>query len=127
MRRSVFPSFLSVFLAYTLDQERSLPLPRLGMHQRYSLTVRVSGTVGRFRLTFNSVDKSSRPLWSVIAILMFAPLAYVNVVAAGSTVCKWYFPLPGMGFELIESIVNWLVALSGLSTIFTWLAICLCQ
>ena len=97
------------------------------MHQRYLLMVRASGTVGSVRLTFDSVDKSSRPLWSVIAILIFAPLAYINVVATGATVCKWPFPLLGMGFELMKSTVNWLVALSGLSTIFTWLAICLCQ
>ncbi|RDB16591.1 Amino-acid permease inda1 [Hypsizygus marmoreus] len=58
---------------------------------------------------FKYVDKSSRPLWSVLAILAFAPLAYVNVVAAGDTVFAW------------------LLALSGLSTIFTWMAICLCH
>ncbi|KAF8628294.1 hypothetical protein AX17_005997 [Amanita inopinata Kibby_2008] len=58
---------------------------------------------------FTYVDKSSRPLWSVIAILMWTPLAYVNVIAAGDTVFLW------------------LTALSGLSTLFTWLAICLCH
>ncbi|KAG6884371.1 hypothetical protein C0993_011713 [Termitomyces sp. T159_Od127] len=58
---------------------------------------------------FSYVDKSSRPLWSVVATLLFAPLAYINVVAAGNTV------------------FTWLVALSGLSTIFTWMAICLCH
>lgn len=58
---------------------------------------------------FTYVDKSSRPLFSVIAILAFAPIAYVNVVAAGDTV------------------FTWLLALSGLSTLFTWLSICLCH
>lgn len=58
---------------------------------------------------FTYVDKSSRPLWSVVFILSFAPLAYINTVAAGNVV------------------FNWLVALSGLSTIFTWMAICLCH
>ncbi|KAG6859934.1 hypothetical protein C0995_001763, partial [Termitomyces sp. Mi166 len=58
---------------------------------------------------FSYVDKSSRPLWSVVATLLFAPLAYINVAAAGNTV------------------FTWLVALSGLSTIFTWMAICLCH
>ncbi|KAH0578859.1 hypothetical protein H2248_003051 [Termitomyces sp. 'cryptogamus'] len=58
---------------------------------------------------FAYVDKSSRPLWSVVATLLFAPLAYINVAAAGNIV------------------FTWLVALSGLSTIFTWMAICLCH
>lgn len=38
-------------------------------------------------MCLNAVDKSSRPLFSVIAVLLFAPLAYINVVAAGDTVC----------------------------------------
>ncbi|KAL0960396.1 hypothetical protein HGRIS_005437 [Hohenbuehelia grisea] len=50
-----------------------------------------------------------RPLFSVLAILAFAPIAYVNVRAAGDTV------------------FTWLLALSGLSTLFTWLSICLCH
>ncbi|KAF5353980.1 hypothetical protein D9756_006930 [Leucocoprinus leucothites] len=58
---------------------------------------------------FAYVDKSSRPLWSVVAILLFAPLAYINLAPQG------------------EVIFNWLVALSGLSTLFTWLSICLCH
>ncbi|KAF9044928.1 APC amino acid permease [Panaeolus papilionaceus] len=58
---------------------------------------------------FTYVDKSSRPLYSVIAMLMFGVLAYVNVAAQG-----------GLVFE-------WLSALSGLSTLFTWLSICLCH
>ncbi|GEM08303.1 amino acid transmembrane transporter [Rhodotorula toruloides] len=58
---------------------------------------------------FAYVDKSGRPLFSVIAVLLFGPIAYVNVVTAGDTV------------------FNWLLALSGLSTLFTWGAICLCH
>jgi amino acid transporter len=58
---------------------------------------------------FSYVDKSSRPLFSVISVLLFAPIAYVNVVAAG------------------DVVFDWLVAISGLSTLFTWLAICLCH
>lgn len=41
------------------------------------------------KLIPKQVDKSSRPLWSVVAILAFAPLAYINVVAAGDTVCQY--------------------------------------
>ncbi|PPQ67198.1 hypothetical protein CVT24_011269 [Panaeolus cyanescens] len=58
---------------------------------------------------FDYVDKSSRPLYSVIVILLFGALAYVNVGADGGTV------------------FDWLLALSGLSTLFTWLSICLCH
>jgi amino acid permease len=58
---------------------------------------------------FAYVDKSSRPLFSVIAGLAFAPLAYINLAPDG------------------EMVFNWLVALSGLSTLFSWLSICLCQ
>ncbi|BGP07290.1 Amino-acid permease inda1 [Rhodotorula toruloides] len=58
---------------------------------------------------FAYVDKSGRPLFSVIAVLLFGPIAYVNVVTAGDTV------------------FNWLLALSGLSTLFTWGSICLCH
>ncbi|KAJ3799868.1 APC amino acid permease [Lentinula aff. detonsa] len=58
---------------------------------------------------FTYVDKSSRPLFSVLAVLLFAPIAYVNVVAVGDTVFLW------------------LQAISGLSVLFTWGAICLCH
>jgi len=39
-----------------------------------------------------AVDKSSRPLFSVLAILLFAPIAYVNVVAVGDDVCECHTP-----------------------------------
>ncbi|EAU86568.1 amino-acid permease inda1 [Coprinopsis cinerea okayama7 len=58
---------------------------------------------------FTYVDKSSRPLWSLIAILVWAPLAYINVRDVG------------------DAVFRWLLALSGLSTLFTWMAICLCH
>lgn len=55
---------------------------------------------------FAFVDKAGRPLWSLVFILAFAPLAYINLADVGS------------------AVFDWLVALSGLSTLFTWLAIC---
>lgn len=58
---------------------------------------------------FTYVDKSGRPLYSVIAILVFGAIAYVNVAAVGSTV------------------FDWLLAMTGLSTLFTWASICLCH
>ncbi|KAJ3738494.1 amino acid permease-domain-containing protein [Lentinula detonsa] len=39
---------------------------------------------------FTYVDKSSRPLFSVIALLLFAPIASVNLVAVGDTVCELF-------------------------------------
>jgi amino acid transporter len=56
---------------------------------------------------FAYIDRSGRPLWSVLFILAFGPLAYVNLDADGPTV------------------FNWLLALSGLAALFTWGSICL--
>ncbi|KAL2256038.1 hypothetical protein VTK26DRAFT_2287 [Humicola hyalothermophila] len=56
---------------------------------------------------FTYVDRSGRPLTSVLFVLLLGPLAYVNVVAAGATV------------------FDWLQALSGLAALFTWGSICL--
>ena len=58
---------------------------------------------------FAYVDKSGRPLWALVFMLLFGPLAYINLSANG--------PL----------VFNWLLALSGLSTLFTWGTICLCH
>ncbi|TFL00709.1 APC amino acid permease [Pterulicium gracile] len=58
---------------------------------------------------FTYVDKSSRPLYSVMFVLMWAPLAYIDTASEGGTV------------------FNWLVAISGLSTLVTWGTICLCH
>ncbi|GJN89896.1 hypothetical protein Rhopal_002885-T1 [Rhodotorula paludigena] len=58
---------------------------------------------------FTYVDKSGRPLYSVLVILLLGALAYVNVSAAG------------------DEVFDWLVGLSGLSTLFTWGSICMCH
>ncbi|KAH9476314.1 Amino-acid permease inda1 [Psilocybe cubensis] len=60
---------------------------------------------------FTYVDKSSRPLFSVLAILAFGPVAYANCASDGAG----------------DVVFNWLLALSGLSTLFSWLSICLCH
>lgn len=51
------------------------------------------------------VDKAGRPLWALASVLIFFPLAYINVADVGTTV------------------FDWLIAVSGLATIFTWLSI----
>lgn len=56
---------------------------------------------------FSYVDRSGRPLFSVLAILISGPLAYVNLSADGPVV------------------FDWLIALSGLAALFTWGSICL--
>ena len=55
---------------------------------------------------FAYVDRAGRPLFSMIFVLAWAPLAYITLSATGTTV------------------FNWLVALSGLAALFTWGSIC---
>ena len=51
---------------------------------------------------FAYVDGSGRPLWTLVFILLFEPLAYINLTTNGSLV------------------FNCLHAFNGLSTLFTW-------
>ncbi|KAH7145490.1 amino acid permease/ SLC12A domain-containing protein [Dactylonectria estremocensis] len=56
---------------------------------------------------FTYVDKSGRPLWSVVFLLAWGGLAYIVLASSGGVV------------------FDWLLALSGLAAIFTWGSICL--
>lgn len=56
---------------------------------------------------FAYIDRSGRPLPSVAINLAFGGLAYITLASTGSTV------------------FDWLLALSGLATLFTWGSICL--
>jgi amino acid permease len=56
---------------------------------------------------FGYIDRSGRPLFSTIAILLFGCLGYINLSATGPVV------------------FDWLLALSGLAALFTWGSICL--
>lgn len=56
---------------------------------------------------FTYVDRSGRPLFSVIILLLFGCLGYVNVNNNG------------------PEVFDWLQALSGLAALFTWGSICL--
>ncbi|EAS34338.3 amino acid permease [Coccidioides immitis RS] len=56
---------------------------------------------------FSYVDRAGRPLISTGTLIAFGGLAYVNVTASG------------------VEIFDWLLALSGLTALFTWGSICL--
>ncbi|KAL4784836.1 amino acid permease/ SLC12A domain-containing protein [Aspergillus varians] len=56
---------------------------------------------------FSYIDRSGRPLFSVLIIILFGVLGYVNVSSSG------------------ETVFDWLQALSGLAALFTWGSICL--
>jgi len=58
---------------------------------------------------FTYVDKAGRPLWSVIFLLAWGAISYVNTAAAGS------------------EVFDWLLAVSGLSALFTWGSIMMCH
>lgn len=74
-----------------------------------SRTLTAMAQTGYAPRIFTYIDKSGRPLFSTIAIVIFGPLAYV--------VC-----LPG---DDGDEIFGWLLALSGLAALFTWGSICL--
>lgn len=57
------------------------------------------------------IDRSGRPLVSIIFSSAFGLLCYI--VAAGT--------------DAREQAFDWMIALSGLSSIFTWGSICLCH
>ncbi|KAK8927043.1 Amino-acid permease inda1 [Metarhizium anisopliae] len=55
---------------------------------------------------FTYIDRSGRPLFSVIALILTGPLAYVNLTSSGPVVFEW------------------LQAISGLAVLFAWGGIC---
>ncbi|KAF7552046.1 hypothetical protein G7Z17_g4590 [Cylindrodendrum hubeiense] len=58
---------------------------------------------------FTYIDKSGRPLWSVVFLLAWGGLAYIVLASSGGVV------------------FDWLLALSGLAALFTWGSICVCH
>ena len=56
---------------------------------------------------FCYIDRSGRPLWSVVLHLSFGALAYIVLASSG------------------QMVFNWLQALSTLAVIFSWASICL--
>lgn len=72
-----------------------------------SRTLTALGETGYAPSIFTYVDKAGRPLFSVIFVLAFGLIAYINLADVG------------------QAVFDWLLALSGLSTLFTWLSICI--
>jgi yeast amino acid transporter len=65
-------------------------------------TIAALAEIGQAPKIFAYIDKKGRPLVSLIVALAFSGLAYINIAPVGATV------------------FNWLLALSGLSSFFTW-------
>jgi amino acid transporter len=58
---------------------------------------------------FTYIDKSGRPLVSVVFTMIFGALAYVSIAAGGM------------------AVFDWLLSLSALSSLITWGSICFCH
>ncbi len=71
-----------------------------------SRTLTALAETGYAPKAFTYVDKAGRPLFSTLFILAFGFIAYINLANVGT------------------AVFDWLLALSGLSTLFTWLSIC---
>lgn len=65
-------------------------------------TICALSEIGQAPKWFQYVDKKGRPLVALLFALFFVGLAYINIAPVGATV------------------FNWLLALSGLSSFFTW-------
>jgi len=83
----------------------------IGMSSVYggSRTLTAMAQTGYAPQFFTYIDKSGRPLWSTILIIVFGLLAFIKVAPNGKG----------------DSIFDWLLALSGLAALFTWGSICL--
>lgn len=55
-----------------------------------SRTITALAETGFAPKIFTYVDKSSRPLWSVIATMAFAPLAFINLANEGAVICVYF-------------------------------------
>lgn len=91
MLPSVSLSCPSVSRAYMGVPGHCLHSPRPVTPRSSSPTVRSQtahpSMLGQGLISY-AVDKSSRPLWAVVATLLFAPIAYVDVSSSSSVVCE---------------------------------------
>ena len=65
-------------------------------------TISALAEIGQAPQIFSYIDKKGRPIITLVIALLFSGLAYINIAPVGATV------------------FNWLLALSGLSSFFTW-------
>ena len=65
-------------------------------------TIAALAEIGQAPKIFSYIDKMGRPIITLAVALAFSGLAYINIAPVGATV------------------FNWLLALSGLSSFFTW-------
>lgn len=79
---------------------------------------------------FTYVDKSGRPLWAVIFILAWGPIGTFMPLLHNNSTSLSGFRVP-LGYVSVTTsgseVFDWLLALSGLSTLFTWGSILLCH
>jgi len=71
-----------------------------------SRTLAAIAEIGQAPKIFAYIDRRGRPLPALLLALLFGALAYVNCAPVGT------------------QVFDWLLALSGLSTLFTWGSIC---
>ncbi|KAF1986668.1 AAT family amino acid transporter [Aulographum hederae CBS 113979] len=76
-----------------------------------SRTLAAMATQGQAPKFLGYIDRSGRPLWAIVVASSLGFLCYL--VAAGS--------------DTREQAFTWMLAISGLSSIFTWASICLCH
>lgn len=69
-------------------------------------TISALAEIGQAPKIFSYIDKKGRPIITLVIALLFSGLAYINIAPVGATV------------------FNWLLALSGLSSFFTWYRFC---
>lgn len=74
-----------------------------------SRTIAGLAQIGQAPAILGYVDRMGRPLASLLLALVFGFLAYINIAPSGDT------------------IFDWLLALSALSSFFTWGSICFCH
>jgi len=72
-----------------------------------SRTLTALASYGQAPKIFGYVDREGRPLMSIALVLLFGLIAYVGLSSSSTTV------------------FNWLLALGGLSAVFTWASVCL--
>lgn len=74
-----------------------------------SRTLAALAAAGQAPKIFNYIDKKGRPMFGILLLAVFGLICFVS--ASGKQ----------------DDVFNWLLALSGLSSLFTWGSICFCH